>query len=75
MRPTKDGRVALLAYTALDRLVTGCGPRRPAIAWAGTALYESVVPQATREAIDEGAKDIWSAAADGVQDRWEVVFG
>jgi hypothetical protein len=24
-----DGRVALLAYTALDRLVNGCGPNQP----------------------------------------------
>lgn len=30
-RRLADGRLALLAYTALDRLVSGCGPRQP---WA-----------------------------------------
>ena len=30
-RRTADGRTALLAYTALDRLVDGCGPHQP---WA-----------------------------------------
>jgi hypothetical protein len=29
LRTTRDGRVALLAYTALDRLVTCCGPNQP----------------------------------------------
>lgn len=29
MRPTKDGRMALLAYTALDRLEQCCGPHQP----------------------------------------------
>ncbi|RMI13321.1 SAV_915 family protein [Cellulomonas triticagri] len=29
LRTTRDGRIALLAYTALDRLVTCCGPDQP----------------------------------------------
>lgn len=29
MRETKDGRVALLAYSALDRLIRCCGPDQP----------------------------------------------
>ena len=29
MRETKDGRVALLAYTALDRLLRCCGTGQP----------------------------------------------
>jgi hypothetical protein len=28
-RQLDDGRLALIAYTALDRLVTGCGPHQP----------------------------------------------
>lgn len=28
MRPLHDGRTALLAYTALDRLADGCGPHQ-----------------------------------------------
>lgn len=28
-RQLPDGRVALVAYTALDRLVAGCGPEQP----------------------------------------------
>ncbi len=37
-----DGRLALLAYTALDRLITGCGPNQP---WV-------VLPIAKLEEID-----------------------
>ncbi|MGH3880609.1 MAG: SAV_915 family protein [Actinophytocola sp.] len=29
LRPTRDGRVALLVYSALDRLVSCCGPNQP----------------------------------------------
>lgn len=29
MRETKDGRLALLVYTALDRLVSCCGDEQP----------------------------------------------
>lgn len=29
LRTTRDGRTALLAYTALDRLVTCCGAEQP----------------------------------------------
>lgn len=29
LRPTKDGRIALLVYSALDRLVNCCGPNQP----------------------------------------------
>jgi hypothetical protein len=31
LRRTNDGRTALLAYTAMDRLVSCCGPHQP---WA-----------------------------------------
>ncbi|WP_240670374.1 SAV_915 family protein [Actinoplanes solisilvae] len=31
LRQTRDGQLALLAYTALDRLVDCCGPEQP---WA-----------------------------------------
>lgn len=29
LRPTRDGRLALLVYSALDRLVTCCGGQQP----------------------------------------------
>jgi hypothetical protein len=29
LRPTRDGRLALLVYSALDRLVTCCGAEQP----------------------------------------------
>ncbi|MET9227225.1 SAV_915 family protein [Lentzea sp. NPDC003310] len=29
LRPTRDGQVALIVYTALDRLVSCCGPHQP----------------------------------------------
>ena len=29
LRTTSDGKVALLAYSAMDRLVDGCGPHQP----------------------------------------------
>lgn len=29
LRETPDGRSVLLVYTALDRLVEGCGPQQP----------------------------------------------
>jgi hypothetical protein len=29
LRMTRDGRLALLVYSALDRLVTHCGPAQP----------------------------------------------
>ncbi|WP_211358296.1 SAV_915 family protein [Amycolatopsis cihanbeyliensis] len=38
MRTTKDGRVALLAYSALDRLHTCCGPNQPWIVMPTAAL-------------------------------------
>lgn len=38
MRQTKDGRVALLAYSALDRLHTCCGAGQPWLLTATTSL-------------------------------------
>lgn len=38
MRTTKDGRVALLAYSALDRLQSCCGPNQPWIVMPTAAL-------------------------------------
>jgi hypothetical protein len=29
LRATRDGRLALLAYSAMDRLVAHCGPHQP----------------------------------------------
>lgn len=43
LRPTRDGRVALLVYSALDRLVTCCGTNQP---WA-------VIPAADLDKIAE----------------------
>jgi len=40
LRDTKDGRVALLAYTALDRLVRCCGPGQPWVLATTGALVE-----------------------------------
>lgn len=44
-RSTEDGQVALLVYSALDRLVDCCGPNQP---WV-------VVPTEKLDAIDEYA--------------------
>jgi hypothetical protein len=35
-----DGRLALLVYTALDRLVTGCGPNQPWVVLPAAKLDE-----------------------------------
>jgi hypothetical protein len=43
LRPTKDGQIALIVYTALDRLVACCGPHQP---WV-------VMPTANLEKIRE----------------------
>lgn len=40
LRPTKDGRVALLAYTALDRLAACCGPHQPWLLYPTDRLPE-----------------------------------
>lgn len=40
MRPTKDGRVALLAYTAMDRLSDCCGPHQPWVLYPTDRLEE-----------------------------------
>ncbi|GAA2781733.1 SAV_915 family protein [Saccharopolyspora taberi] len=40
MRTTRDGRVALLAYTALDRLHTCCGRNQPWIVMPTAGLDE-----------------------------------
>lgn len=40
LRRLDDGRVALLAYTALDRLVQGCGPFQPWVMIETEALGE-----------------------------------
>lgn len=40
MRPTNDGRVALLAYTALDRLADCCGPHQPWVLYPTDRLEE-----------------------------------
>jgi hypothetical protein len=29
LRPTRDGRLALLVYSAMDRLIAHCGPAQP----------------------------------------------
>ena len=29
LRPTRDGRMALLVYSAMDRLIAHCGPDQP----------------------------------------------
>lgn len=43
LRKIDDGRLALLVYTALDRLLTGCGPHQP---WA-------LVPTQTLDEIND----------------------
>ncbi|MFC0112853.1 SAV_915 family protein [Kibdelosporangium aridum] len=40
LRRTKDGRMALLAYSALDRLYTCCGRQQPWIVMPTAALDE-----------------------------------
>ncbi|NCT91024.1 hypothetical protein GXB85_08700 [Cellulomonas sp. APG4] len=40
VRPLRDGRPALLAYTALDRLAAGCGPEQPWVALPTASLGE-----------------------------------
>ncbi|WP_243118385.1 SseB family protein [Actinomyces wuliandei] len=46
LRQTQDGRVALLAYTALDRLVRGMGPHQPWVLYPTDRLgdLDSVQP-------------------------------
>lgn len=41
-----------------------------AAGWA----YETFVPQATREKIDEGIRDTWNGAKDKIGDAWDAVF-
>ncbi len=38
LRPTRDGRIALLVYSALDRLVHCCGPNQPWVVMPTTDL-------------------------------------
>lgn len=40
LRKTKDGRTALLVYTALDRLADGAGPNQPWVLVQTPALDE-----------------------------------
>jgi len=40
LRTTRDGRVALLAYTALDRLGHCCGPHQPWVLYPTDRLHE-----------------------------------
>lgn len=40
MRQLDDGRVALMAYTALDRLAYCCGPNQPWVLYKTEALGE-----------------------------------
>jgi hypothetical protein len=40
LRPTRDGRVALLVYSALDRLVACCGPQQPWTLMAAASLED-----------------------------------
>lgn len=40
MRELEDGRVALMAYTALDRLARCCGPHQPWVLYRTDALGE-----------------------------------
>lgn len=40
MRETEDGRVALMAYTALDRLARCCGDHQPWVLYRTEALAE-----------------------------------
>ncbi|WP_250002099.1 SAV_915 family protein [Actinoplanes sp. M2I2] len=40
LRRTRDGRMALLVYSALDRLVGCCGPAQPWTLVASTSLEE-----------------------------------
>lgn len=44
LRRAKDGRSVLIVYTALDRLVAGCGPEQP---WA-------LVPTASLGTVGDG---------------------
>jgi hypothetical protein len=59
-----------------DGGVVGVGAGAAALAGWG---YEALVPQATREKIDEGLRDAWDAtggkAVDAIGDAWNSVFG
>ncbi len=46
LRRTRDGQLALLVYSALDRLVSCCGPQQP---WV-------VMPTASLEQVNERAR-------------------
>lgn len=41
LRVTGDGRLALLAYSAMDRLVAHCGPAQPWTVMAATDLEQA----------------------------------
>lgn len=40
LRPTRDGRLVLLVYSALDRLVACCGDRQPWVVMPTASLEE-----------------------------------
>lgn len=50
MRTTADGRTALLAYSAYDRLIDGCGPHQP-YALVPTANLEELKAQRSYDVV------------------------
>ncbi len=68
----------VITAPAWGTVAIAVGVGAAAAAGAGWA-YESLVPQATREKIDEGIKDAWDATGgkvvDGIGDAWNSVFG
>lgn len=69
LKPLADGRLALLVFTSLDALVTGCGPDQP---WVG--LPEATVEQVFRRShadvvvvdVDLTADHRWGASGEPV---------
>ena len=64
LRRMEDGRLALLAYTSLELLVAGCGPRQ---AWIAAPVddLETLMPLAGFEviALDVDLPEDWRVAA------------
>nr|WP_306814227.1 SAV_915 family protein [Actinomyces bowdenii] len=70
MRQTKDGRVALLAYTALDRLVRCMGPHQPWVLYETARLHElETVRSYDVIYLDmEMPRELWRTSKEGDED-------
>lgn len=73
---------AIAAGAPVIAVVAGAVVVGAAVTYGAGWAYETFVPQATREKIDEGIKDVWEGtkdlagdAGDAIGDAWNSVFG